>query len=556
MSKHYFSLLFVLAAIASCTPKEAEIHTQSSTLPSLYITLPPDQLDLVYQDREYKAEAQALLITHNNDTVYDGNLEHIKTRGNSTIEHEKKPFAIKFPNKIPLLGLLKSQSFVLLANAFDESHIRNAIGLDLAKSFGIKAPRYAFLSLYINNKYMGLYQITNKIEIGKHTLRIQDLNKLNKQVNTRPLNDYMWFAYGRKKQAIQRKGVLLERNPDDITGGYLLDYTGHDEFYNKSVSGFVSNAGDRIQIRSPKYASQEQVNYISELYNQMEAAVLASDGYHPTNGRHYSEYIDVESFARYYLLNELLLNTDGGWGSFLMYKDTDSIDPKIYAGPAWDFDRTLNSPYGHRGLVQSMPNEIYVNRERRMGNYSDSGGLLYHLLQHNDFQDIVKSCYYKDISPACHDYLASGYLDSIIERLRIEADHDNQVYHYRYSANYDAAVKRAISFLHDRLEFFDWFFSTNESDRIKVAYNEFNIYGNEINAFFPVGQAIYAPQTEIKYNNDEIYALYYPGSDSIVEDGTVFSAPLKLELKKRKPSWREVQERRIQKKLKKWRIVQ
>lgn len=549
-------IIFVLLVGNSCTHQNATVPTCTSfPLPSLFISLPSNQLDSILKDGEVKVPADALLISAEKDTIYFGDLAHIKTRGNTTHWEIKKPFTIKFPKKQRLLGLDKSSSFVLLANALDESHIRNTIAFDLAHAIGLPAPKYAFLSLYINEEYKGLYQITNKVEVGRHTLNISDLDKYNKQVNSQPLNEYTWFGYGRNKQVIQRKGVLLENDPDDITGGYLLDNSGADWMYCKSISGFVSKAGDPIRIRSPKYASPNEVNYISNLYDEMESAVLSQDGCNPQTGKHYSEYIDIESFAKYYLLNELLMNQDGGYASFYMYKDKDSLDPKIYAGPVWDFDKSLSSPSCYQEVI--VPNELYVSVPVGEIEGTHSGGLLYHLCQHDDFQKIVKSCYYKEVSPFCHDYLNNGKIDSLATRLWEEAERDNSLYNTRWNSDYYAATRKLVDFFQNRLEFFDWFFSSSNSDKILVCYQSKTTgsYERQIQIYYPIDSPIYAPNSlrpyivkEI-YNHDPIPSLYYYGTDSIIPNGTILHSPTKLQLRERNATWREVQMRRIKKKL-------
>lgn len=144
--------------------------------------------------------------------------------------------------------------------------------------------------------------------------------------------------------------------------------------YETALSN-VSDAGDMLGIRSPKYASVNELDYISCFYNQMEAAVLSEDGINPTTQRHYSEYIDMESFARYYLLNEIVLNHDGGMHSLYMYKDSDSIDPKLHAGPAWDFDKSLASPYWENDVL--VHNEIFIGVPFGKENRHHTRGLLF-----------------------------------------------------------------------------------------------------------------------------------------------------------------------------------
>ena len=525
---------------------KAEPQRDFPKLPSLHITMTSSQLDSIINDQDNKVSVFAMIINASGDTLYEGDLTHIKTRGNTTFKESKKSFAIKLPYKQSLLGLKKSKSFILLANSCDESHIRNAIGLDLAHAFGIPAPNYAYLTLYINNSYMGLYQITNKVDVGKNALNITDLGQLNKKANPKPLEEYEWYGQGRKKQAIQRKGVILDKNPDDITGGYLLDNCGPITQYSKSISGFVSNADDNIRIRSPKYASPQEVDYIAKRYNEMEGAILSPDGIHPKTGKHYSEYIDVESFARYYLLNEILRNTDGGWASFMMYKDSDSIDPMIYAGPAWDFDRTLDNPTFQHDVIVPY-NEFYVDGKKGKTGVAHSGGLFYHLCQHKDFQQKVKNCYLNTISPICHSYLEKSPFDSIASFIFHEADLDNMTNNIRYSLNYEATTIRVTDFLRKRIEFFDWFYSSDEDERIIVNYIDKNWKKHKF--YYPTGKAIDAPLLEVQYNQSPVYEYFYEGTDSIVSKGTVFQSSQNLELRKREPTKREVLERRIRKKL-------
>lgn len=531
-----FAFLFL-----GCQKKEQQ---NSLTLPSLYLTMTSIQLDSILADRDNKVAAFAVLIGSDGDTLFEDELTHIKTRGNTSFKEQKKSFTIKLPQKHKLFGLEKNRSFVLLANASDESHIRNAIGLDLARAIGIPAPHYAYLSLFINGSYKGLYQMTNKVDVGKRALDITDLDDLNKLVNPKPIKEYAWYGYGRKKQVIQRKGVLLERNPEDITGGYLLDNTGDNTFYSKSVSGFASDAGDNIQIRSPKYASSQEVDYIAGRYNEMEKAIHSADGVNPETGVHYSEYIDVESFARYYLLNELLYNHDGDWASFMMYKDTDETDPKIYAGPAWDYDRTLDNPRFQQQKLMII-NELYINTKKGRNGVAHSGGLLYHLCKHTDFQQAVKTTYINEISSACHSYLTRNSIDSLSLYLCQEANRDNALYGNRTSTDYETATERAEDFLYKRIEFFDWYFSSDE--KVHATFQDKD--GIIRNFFFPIEEAIHAPQLEKLYNRTPVYELFYAGTDSIVPDGTILHASQELELRKRQPTKHEVQMRRIRKKL-------
>lgn len=548
MSKRVLIILLVaVLAFIGCRRKTEQ--KESSRLPSLWITMTPLQLDSILIDQDNKVAAEVLFLDTQGDTLFQGRLNHIKTRGNTTLKNKKKPYAIKFPQKQSFLGLERSKSFVLLANAFDESHIRNAIGLDLARLMGIPAPRYAYLSLYINGDYEGLYQMTNKVDVGKRALDITDLDKLNERANPKPLEEYEWFGLGREKTVVQRKGVLLDNNPEDITGGYLLDNTGPPNQYSKSISGFVSAANDNLRITSPQYASPQELDYIAERYNEMESAVQATDGFNPQTGKHYTDYLDLASFVRYYLLNEILFNFDAGWTSFMMFKDRDGIDPKFHAGPAWDFDRTLNNPKFTDDIQLVLSNnEIYVDRKHGKNGVAFSGGLFHHMCRHEDFQQAVRDCYLNEISPVCHEYLEASSFDSLAVLLASEAERDNEVHHSRHSKDYASAIARATDFLRNRISFFDWYYASTQEEQVLINI-EWEEWGGR-KFYYPLGEAIATPQVaEVWYNHDPVYELFYAGTDSLVPSGTVFHEPQTLELRQRMPTKREVQMRRVKKKL-------
>ena len=120
------ALFFSAFAFIGCHKAEQQEYPK---LPLLQVTMTPMQLDSIINDRDNKVSAFAVLIDSDGDTLFQDHLTYIKTRGNTSFTEQKKSFVIKFPEKQKLFGLNKNRSFVLLANACDESFIRNAIGL-------------------------------------------------------------------------------------------------------------------------------------------------------------------------------------------------------------------------------------------------------------------------------------------------------------------------------------------------------------------------------------------------------------------------------------------
>ena len=106
MYKHVIVLLFLLLFFVGCHNEKSNKVATRSTLPCLYITLEQSQLDSILLDRDHKAPADAVFIDANGDTLYDGPLKHIKTRGNATFtRQDKKPFSIKFTKTHDLFHL-------------------------------------------------------------------------------------------------------------------------------------------------------------------------------------------------------------------------------------------------------------------------------------------------------------------------------------------------------------------------------------------------------------------------------------------------------------------
>ncbi len=89
------------------------------------------------------------------------------------------------------------------------------------------------------------------------------------------------------------------------------------------TSGFVTTGGQAVTMKCPECVSENQIKYISEFYQNMENALYSKDGYTTDSkgARHaLSDYIDIESLARMYLLQEFSMNLDLGITSFYLYR--------------------------------------------------------------------------------------------------------------------------------------------------------------------------------------------------------------------------------------------
>ena len=230
----------------------------------------------------------------------NGGLE-IRGRGNSTWDlMPKKPYRLKLTDKQPLLGMPSSRDWVLLANYSDKTLLRNSIAMQLGASLGMPwTPRSAFVELWVNNRYDGVYQLTENIKVAKDRVNIDELDE----------DDVA---------------------PDTISGGYLLEV----DFRQDGYTIFSSIDHLPIVFQDPEEPVQAQEDYLKGYIDEFETVLYSDDFADPSTG--YVAYIDVDSFVRWFLVNEIFRNRDANmWSSCWMYKPRGG---KLHMGPLWDFD--------------------------------------------------------------------------------------------------------------------------------------------------------------------------------------------------------------------------
>lgn len=239
-------------------------------------------------------------------------LEYIRGRGNSTWYAEKKPYKFKLSKGTDFFGMGKNKDWVLLANHYDTSMLRNKFTYWLGSEMGMEyTPQCVFTDVIMNGCYLGSYYLCGQIRVGKNRVNIDDLeeDEAAKNITT----------------------------GSAITGGYLLGmspYTDNDN--NKQL--FSTEMGNRYVIQSPgfdDYFNEAQYNYIARYMQQTEDAIYGTD-FKDRDGRHYSEYMDVNSAVDYYWVQEISDNGDAySSSSTYLYKKRNG---RLFFGPLWDFD--------------------------------------------------------------------------------------------------------------------------------------------------------------------------------------------------------------------------
>ena len=369
---------------------------QSSALPTIFIETASGSLDYLLADKEHK-EAATIRVYENGELTLEKELKQIKGRGNSTwTECPKKPFNIKFDKKTSLLGMPKAKKWSLLANYKDDSAIKTPAGLELGRTLGIPyTSECRNADLYLNGEYYGNFSVCESVEVGENRVEITDLEKANETANPGVEIEALPRGGTGANGSVQNhtvkgsmKWVNIPNNPADISGGYLLEL----DFgvrYNEEVSGFVSNYGQWVVVKSPEYASESEVRYIAALYNEAEEALLSSNGYN-SRGKYYTEYFDMETLAKTYLFIELQKSLDTAISSFYFYKDAGS--DLLVAAPVWDFDRGFYTPEMRCASDMSSPNGWHSSSFSYSGSNGDpfdTETFLSLCFRHEDFRQLA-----------------------------------------------------------------------------------------------------------------------------------------------------------------------
>lgn len=105
----------------------------------------------------------------------------IKGRGNTSwTDYPKKPYRLKLFSAKSMLGMSSNRHWALIANYIDRTLIRNKTAYDLSRYFGLKsASRSEFVHLILNKQYLGVYQFTEVIKIGKDRVDIDVIKSTN-----------------------------------------------------------------------------------------------------------------------------------------------------------------------------------------------------------------------------------------------------------------------------------------------------------------------------------------------------------------------------------------
>ena len=376
MKRYLLTILLIVLAFHASAETDTE-HVRLTNLPHVYInTFTGNSIT----SKNVMVYARMWYVDEKDSVAFYDSLQ-IRVRGNSTASLQKKPYKLKFNEKVKLLGkgYAKTKKWTLLANHGDKTLLRNALTSLMGERAGLKFnPAAKFVDLTVNKRYVGNYQISDQVDVRPHRVDIAE-------------QDY----------------PLTEKS--NTTGGYLLEVDGFKDF-DANKSGFYSNYWwTPIRVH---YPDEDEIDYFSQLcyirdfINDFEQRLFSANFSDPLSG--YRPLVDSISLANWYVCTEISANVDGFFSTYF-YKERD--DNKLYWGPLWDYDIAYNNDNRSRGGTNNTERQLM----RDIGYGDFESGCRYWIVQMWEdpwFARLINRRFNQLIDDGMEDYL-NQKLDSL-----------------------------------------------------------------------------------------------------------------------------------------------
>ena len=190
------AVVLVTMIIATGISYAADEVRPDNGIPVVYITIDESQgtIAAMNEDEEHNTRCQGTISIdvpsgfHYTDmavidcsSLAERPME-IKGRGNTTWGESKKPYKVKLAKKADVLGLGTNKHWVLVANYFDRTLVRDRITAWLGDEIGLEfTPRGVPVDLVMKNtdgtynKYLGSYYLSEQVRVSYRT----DLRQTN-----------------------------------------------------------------------------------------------------------------------------------------------------------------------------------------------------------------------------------------------------------------------------------------------------------------------------------------------------------------------------------------
>lgn len=335
--------------------------------------------------------------TENNHTYSEPALTsdiRIHVRGNSSRAFDKSGYAVRLVtaegenNPQSVMGMDAHHEWALHGPFIDKTLIRNYMWYNIAGEIMDYAPNVRFCEVMLNGEYQGVYVMTEIITAG------EDSARLNLSVDKK----------------------------DNTFSGYLLrlDRGGNADIKNISTfSAYSLRTKQFLNIVYPGISNLTPAlaESIRQDFSKFEKALYSYDFDNEDYG--YKKYIDAQSFADYFIINEFTCNYDAGWLSTYIYKDID----RKYRMCIWNFNSACDN------YQESMV----------IPNHFEMQNCLWYfmLMKDEDFTDLIINRYRELRKTYLSEEYLYGYIDDCIEYLGDAVERNFAKWGYTFSPEYD-----------------------------------------------------------------------------------------------------------------------
>lgn len=265
---------------------------QSANVPTMFIDTESGSMEYIHAEKGNEEAGEMRLYLPDGTLSCAGEIADINGRGNYTWENsEKKPYSLQLTESMDLMGLGEATKWILLANSADPSHMRNKLVFEFANMLQMAyTPDACWLDVYLNGEYVGLYLLTERIQI--HPQRVAMENSLVHLVSVEV------------EKQVAAKG----------------------ERYVSTRDGLA------LRLHDTTADEVSSMRAIETAYEKIEGILLEEKQ---------SELLDIKSWVYKYIIDDICGNADAGVRSHYLIIDEDR--GKIQAGPVWDYDLSLGN---------------------------------------------------------------------------------------------------------------------------------------------------------------------------------------------------------------------
>ena len=307
----------------------------STGLPQLHVNT-PNNVEITSKENWIDNASMTLSYTGNDKWDFAGVTTSIRGRGNSTWGGAKKPYALKLDSKQEIMGMPKHRRWVLIANYYDNSFLKNHMAFYLSEKFGMDYTVHGkFVDLFLNGTYKGLYWLGEAIKVDENRVNINDGHK--------------GMSDAEDKDFLVEMDSYFDEEPKFKTTNREMPYMIRNDDYMVDDNGAMTTGGKaRLARFQKKIENLEKLLYSDYVGRKNTINAPAPD-------KRYSEIIDVDSWAKFWMINEIMDNIEWLHPKSCYFSYQNDIN-RFKAGPVWDFDWSTR-----KGETYSLRDFIYYD---------------------------------------------------------------------------------------------------------------------------------------------------------------------------------------------------